>query len=56
MEIRLCQDEDWPALWPVLQATFAAAGIQAPALGLAHSVSTRILCAASLSGSCAGEG
>lgn len=39
-----------------LMATFAAAGIQAPALGLAHSVSTRILCAASLSGSCAGEG
>lgn len=39
-----------------LMAAFTAAGVQVPAAGLAHSVSTKILCAASLSGSCAGEG
>lgn len=39
-----------------LMAALTAAGIQVPAVGLAHSVSTRLLCAASLSGSCAGEG
>ena len=39
-----------------LMAALTAAGIQVPAVGLAHSVSTRLLCAASLSGSCAGGG
>lgn len=39
-----------------LMAALTAAGIQVPAAGLAHSVSTRILCAASLSKSCAGQG
>lgn len=39
-----------------LMAAFTAAGVQVPAAGLAHSVSTKILCAASLSGGCGGEG
>jgi hypothetical protein len=39
-----------------LLAALTAAGIQVPAAGLAHSVSTRILCAAALSKSCAGKG
>lgn len=39
-----------------LMAAFTAAGLRVPGAGLAHSVSTKILCAASLSGGCAGEG
>ncbi|HRV59084.1 MAG TPA: hypothetical protein P5138_00490 [Solirubrobacterales bacterium] len=39
-----------------VMAGLTAAGIRLPAAGLAHSVSTKILCAASLSRSCAGDG
>lgn len=39
-----------------LMAMLTAAGIRVPAAGLAHSVSTKVLCAAALSKSCAGEG
>lgn len=40
----------------VLMAALTAAGVNVPAVGLAHSVSKKVLCAASLSGGCAGEG
>ena len=40
----------------VLMAALAASGVTVPAAGLAHSVSRKILCAASLSGGCAGKG
>jgi hypothetical protein len=42
-------------LMAVLMAALTAAGIRVPAAGLAHSVSTKMLCAASLSNSCAGN-
>jgi hypothetical protein len=43
-------------LMAALMAALTAAGIQVPAAGLAHSVSTKMLCAASLSKSCASQG
>ncbi|MCB0858165.1 MAG: hypothetical protein KDB57_08635 [Solirubrobacterales bacterium] len=43
-------------LMAVLMATLTYAGVRVPAVSLAHSISRSLLCAASLSGSCAGEG
>lgn len=39
-----------------LMAVMTAAGVKVPGVGLAHSLAKKILCAASLSGSCAGDG
>ncbi|MCB0869513.1 MAG: hypothetical protein KDB52_01650 [Solirubrobacterales bacterium] len=40
----------------ILFAAVTAAGVRIPAAGFAHSVSKKILCAASISGGCAGSG
>lgn len=50
---------EWIGLISLVAALIAALtylGIRAPVVGLAHSVSTKIRCAASLSGGCGGEG
>lgn len=39
-----------------LMAALLAAGVRVPGAGLAHSVATKVLCAASLSAACAGPG
>lgn len=43
-------------LLAVLMAVLSLAGVRVPAVGVAHSVARKVLCAASLSGGCAGQG